>query len=601
MSADASTMQSIERRAPGTPVVRMAVVTIVYLAIAALAAVYPLISPLWAGEPTALGQGIEAVAGAAWLVTLLITMARQPSGSLWKLIFAFMVSDRLYALTFIPDSLVWSVARVLELVEVPVFIHLVLAFPSGRLRDRFDRAVVGFAYVFVIGSTVLGQLFWGAAFACDPDCVRNVFAIWPDPDLHDLVGQGQILIAVTVLYPLVLVGLWRHWRDASPAARRSLMPLIIAIPLTVVLASIDRLAILFQIRAAVEFSATPAAEVLRNLVPVILPVGLLVGIMQVRLRRGRIADLVVELRHGVPTGRLRDVLARTLDDPSLQLAFETPSGNAFVDETGQPIELVSAGPSRAMTRLENDGRLVAVLMYDPAIEREDPGLVEAAGDAAQLALENERLAAEVRAQLAEVRASRARIVEATDAERRRVERDLHDGAQQRLVALAMRLQLARNGAVGASAVLDDATAELQAAIGEVRDLARGLHPPILTEAGLAAAVEGLAERAPLPVTVDISDRRYPAAIEATAYFVVAEALTNAARYAQANEVQVTVDEHPDRLTLTVTDDGGGGADPEGGTGLRGLADRVAAAGGELIIASSPGAGTSIRAELPLNS
>jgi signal transduction histidine kinase len=599
MRAEASTLPSIGGHTAVAPVARMVAVTAIYLAIAVPAAIYPLLSPLWTGQPTALGQALEAVAGAAWLLTLLVTMARQPDGPLWKLILAWMVSDRLYALTYVPDSLVWSLARVLQLVEIPVFIHLILAFPSGRLRSRFDRFVVGFAYVYVIGSAVLGQLFWSTAFYCHPDCVRNVFVIWPDRNLYELLGQGQVLIAVAVLFPLVLLGLGRHWRDASKAARRPLLPLMVAVPLTAALASIDRIAFEFHVRAVTDFFASPTGEVLRNLEPVILPLGLLIGILRVRLRRGRIADLVVELGRGVPVGRLREILARTLADPSLQLAFEAPTGDGFVDEAGLPTALPLPGTSRATTRLEHDGRLVAALIYDPAVAREDPGLVEAAGDAARLALENGRLAAEVRAQLADVRASRARILEATDAERRRVERDLHDGAQQRLVALAMRLQLARDGAVEGSAILDDATAELQAAIREVRDLARGLHPPILTEAGLAAAVESLAERASLPVSVDIPDRRYPAAIEATAYFVVAEALTNTSRYAKASQAFVAVQEHPHRLTLTVADDGEGGADPGRGTGLAGLADRVAAAGGELIVTSSRGAGTTIRAELPL--
>jgi signal transduction histidine kinase len=180
-----------------------------------------------------------------------------------------------------------------------------------------------------------------------------------------------------------------------------------------------------------------------------------------------------------------------------------------------------------------------------------------------------------------------------------VERDLHDGAQQRLVALAMRLQLARDTAAGAHALLDEATTELHAAIREVRDLARGLHPTILTEAGLAAAVDALAERTPLPVRVAIPDRRFPPPVEAAAYFVVAEALTNVVRYAGAAEARVSATIDGDRLTVGVEDDGAGGADPEHGSGLRGLRDRVATIGGSLIVASPPGGGTIVRAELPL--
>ena len=284
----------------------------------------------------------------------------------------------------------------------------------------------------------------------------------------------------------------------------------------------------------------------------------------------------------------------------MELAFASPSGTGFVDTAGQPTVLPETDESRMITRLVRDGELLGVMVHDPTIEAEDPGLVEAVGSVARLALENERLAAHVRAQLEEVRASRMRIVEAADAERRRVERDLHDGAQQRLVALAMRLQLAKETTIGASALLDEATAELQTAIGEVRGLARGLHPTILTEAGLGAAVEAIAERAPLPVIVDVPERRYKTRVEATAYFVVAEALTNVARYASATEARVTVRDEGERLVLLVADDGCGGADPALGSGLRGLSDRLEALGGRLTISSPPGGGTVLQAELPID-
>jgi signal transduction histidine kinase len=240
-----------------------------------------------------------------------------------------------------------------------------------------------------------------------------------------------------------------------------------------------------------------------------------------------------------------------------------------------------------------------VLLHDPAVLDEDPELLHAVGSVAGLALENERLSARVRAQLEEVRASRQRIVEAGDAERRRVERDLHDGAQQRLVALAMRLDAARGTTIEAQALIEAATAELGVAIGEVRQLARGLHPTILTEAGLRAAIESLAERTPVPVEVDADDSRHRPTVEATAYFVVAEALTNVARYAGASHAAVVVRREGDSLTVEVRDDGQGGADPDRGTGLRGLADRVAAIGGTLDIDSPPAGGTVLRARLPI--
>jgi signal transduction histidine kinase len=252
-----------------------------------------------------------------------------------------------------------------------------------------------------------------------------------------------------------------------------------------------------------------------------------------------------------------------------------------------------------VTRIERDGETLAVLIHDPVDLVEDPNLVEAVGSVARLALENERLSAQVRAQLEEVRASRERIIEAGDAERRRVERDLHDGAQQRLVALAMRLQTARKTTPGAEALLDEATAELQTAVAEVRGLARGLHPTILTELGLAAAVDALAERTPIPVSVDIPETRFPEAVEATAYYVVAEAITNMTRYAEARTARVTATVEDDHLVTVVQDDGRGGADATRGSGLRGLADRVAAVRGRLEVLSPIGVGTTIRVELPL--
>lgn len=333
----------------------------------------------------------------------------------------------------------------------------------------------------------------------------------------------------------------------------------------------------------------------------IVPAGFLIGLLRTRLARASVADLAVAIGRGVPLRGLHAALAKTLRDPTLELAFPSPDGSGFVDHVGRSVAPPTmTGADRAVTHLEHDGELLAVLVHDPALDREVPGMVEAVASVARMALENERLAAQVRAQLEEVRASRQRVIEAADAERGRVERDLHDGAQQRLVALAMRLEAARTTTDGASDLIDRTTDELRTAIAEVRGLARGLHPTILTQSGLRAAVESLAERTPVPVSVDVPDARYPASIGATAYFVIAEALTNVARYAGASGVRVRVTEDAGRLIVRIAEDGRGGADPAGGTGLRGLLDRVAAAGGSLVVDSAPGAGTSLTATLPVS-
>jgi signal transduction histidine kinase len=603
MSAPVATVPTAEIRAQGLPVGRMAIVTVVYLTIVIAAATYPLVSPLrdYVGSPvTPLEQSVHAITAVIWLVPVLVSMARQPHGRLWKLMFLAVVSQWFDVLRYVPDSLAWSVANVIWPLGLGVLVHLLVAFPTGYLRARFDRAVVLLGYAIVIGWSLVELFLTGdRTIVCLPDCVRNLFVIWSDPQLYAWLGNVFTIFVAAVLFPLVLAVLWRHWRSAGAVARRTLLPLVVAVPLMALVSAADWVSAAFKVQPATAFFDSPSGLLIALLVPSALPIGLLLGILRTRWSRGRIAELVVDLGRGVPVGGLRDVLAQTLGDPTIQLVFAAPSGGGFVDASGRPSELPVADPSRTATRLERDGELLGVLIHDPAIEAEDPGLVEAVGNAARLALENERLAAEVRAQLDEVLTSRARIVQAGDAERRRVERDLHDGAQQRLVALAMRLQLAKATAGDTSALLDEATFELQTAIGEVRGLARGIHPTILSEAGLRAAVDALAERTPVPVTVDVAERRYDPQLEAAAYFVVAEALTNVVRYAGATEARVSAGERDGRFVVTITDDGRGGADPAAGSGLRGLADRVAAVEGRLTISSPSGGGTIIRAELPL--
>ena len=220
-----------------------------------------------------------------------------------------------------------------------------------------------------------------------------------------------------------------------------------------------------------------------------------------------------------------------------------------------------------------------------------------------LALENERLQAELRAQLAELRASRARIVSAGDEERRRLERDLHDGAQQRLLSLGLALQLARakigQESNGAGALLDEADAELRCALDELRELAHGIHPATLTEQGLGTALHSLAERSPVPVEIgDVPIERLAPSAEAAAYFLVSEALANVAKHAQASLVRVDVTHSGGVVAVHVDDNGVGGADAARGSGLRGLADRVQALEGRLEVESRPGRGTHVHAVIP---
>jgi signal transduction histidine kinase len=255
------------------------------------------------------------------------------------------------------------------------------------------------------------------------------------------------------------------------------------------------------------------------------------------------------------------------------------------------------------TPIESDGRTAAIILHDAALA-EDPGLVGAIAAAARLAIDNERLSSELEAQLAEVRDSRVRIVEGADAERRRIERDLHDGAQQRLVAIAISLRMLGDS-LGPEASpevaheIDAASTELRAAIEELRELARGLDPPLLREAGLRVAIEALAERMHIPVSLDLQlDERLDRTVETTCYFVVAEALANVAKHADAKTVSVKLWRMADTLFVHVQDDGRGGADASGGSGLRGLADRVAAIDGQLTISEVASGGTLLEAQMP---
>jgi signal transduction histidine kinase len=315
-----------------------------------------------------------------------------------------------------------------------------------------------------------------------------------------------------------------------------------------------------------------------------------------------VADLVVGLGGTVADrSDLQATLRETLRDPSLIVAYAVDSAGGFVDVAGEPVDLPNGSRDRAVTRVDRGGRTIAALIHDAALTGR-PDLITSVAAATGLALENEALQAELRVQLAEVQASRARIVAAGDAERRRVERDLHDGAQQRFVTLALALQMARarvpDGTAELAEMLDRAGDELERGLAELRELARGIHPTVLTEDGLAAAIGALAERSPVPTSIVVPDRRFDPAIEATAYYVVAEALTNVARYAGQTTASVSIAHDGKVLSVEIHDDGPGGAVASRGSGLQGLGDRVAAVGGTFRVNSPPGGGTTITATIP---
>jgi signal transduction histidine kinase len=336
----------------------------------------------------------------------------------------------------------------------------------------------------------------------------------------------------------------------------------------------------------------------------IAPIAFLTGLLHARLARSALGDLIVELHADLAPVDLRDALARTLRDPSLDLAYWLPDYATYADVDGQPVDITSLGRGRAMTLIERNGKRVGALLHDAWLQ-DEPELLGAATAAAGIALENGRLQAELRARVNELRASRARIVGAGDEERRRLERNLHDGAQQRLVALGMQLRLLesriRTDPAAAEALVATAASELAISVDELRELARGIHPAVLDH-GLTVALESLAARSTVSTAVSVDlHERLPEAVEVAAYFVASEALANVAKHAQATSVTINVARTAGGALVEVADDGVGGADDEAGSGLRGLADRVEALGGQLRINSPRGTGTTISAVIPCES
>jgi signal transduction histidine kinase len=448
------------------------------------------------------------------------------------------------------------------------FVALILTLlDSGRLVRRLDRLLVA-SYAIPI---VIGQVAW---MMTDPD-EGHLLLAFPDEDVAHAIDRGQRATLAALCCATVVVVAARWWRASAPR-RRALLPslaggfglLCFAALLVNDLVSGTRSQTLLWIAAC-------------SLV--LVPIAFLAGLLRSRLARGGLAELFRGLGALAPDD-LEARLRRALGDPRLELA----AGDA-----------AAAGPGRTVTPVERNGRRVAALVHDSSLD-DDPELLEAACAATAVALENQHLLAEAEQRLEELKASRERIVAAGDAERRRLERNLHDGAQQRLVGIALQLRLLQSR-VGddpsAAELVSAASDELAESLAELRELARGLHPAVL-EHGLGAALGALADRSAVVTTVTCEVQRLPEAVELAAYFVASEALANVAKYSHATQATVRVWREDGHASIEIADDGVGGADAARGSGLRGLADRVEALDGSLRVVSPQGAGTVVTAELP---
>jgi signal transduction histidine kinase len=452
------------------------------------------------------------------------------------------------------------------------FVALILTLLTrGRLQPGLDRWLVA-SYALPLG---ILQIAW---MMTDPD-EGHLLLAFPDADVAHVIDRTQRGLLICTCAATVAVVVARWWTTSGPR-RRALLPS---------LAGAIVLALFAALLANDLVSGTRSQALLWVTVCslVSVPIAFLAGLLRSRLARGGLAALY----RGLGNARgadLQEALRRALGDPALELAL--PASDREPDP----------GPGRAVAPVEHDGRRVAAIVYDASLD-EDPELVEAASAAAAIALENERLYAESQAQLTELKASRERIVAAGDAERRRLERNLHDGAQQRLVGIALQLRLLQrqlSDDPSAEQLVTTASDELAHSLAELRELARGIHPAVL-EHGLGAALEALANRSTIATTVACeTSERMPEAIELAAYFVASEALTNVAKYSHATHASVRLSRTNGVARIEIADDGIGGADNARGTGLRGLADRVEALDGRLRVTSPRGAGTVVIAELP---
>ena len=458
--------------------------------------------------------------------------------------------------------------------------HLILSYPTGVAKRWFDRALVSAVYLEAALVAVGLALFRDPFFDVDcwANCTDNVFLVWSVPGLARAIVHADRWFTVAVATAVVVSVAWRLARGSGPAAR-ALVPIIA--PTVMLAGAIWGRAIALQ-RTPVEDPTDPvffATFVLGATGVILLALAVVRAAARSRLQHRAVARIVTDLREVPAPASVEAALARAVGDPELRIAYWVPASGRFVDASGTTVAEPAESPGRSMTTLVREDRRVAVVSHLATL----PDLQRELGSAVRLGLENERLQAEALAHLAELRASRARIVATGDAERRRLERDLHDGAQQRLLALSYDIRLAltaaeEEGDTQAASLLREALDRSHEALGELRELAHGIYPAILAEAGLGPALETLADAGPIPVEVaDLGPGRCSPAAEAAAYLAAAEGIHDAAER-RATLVTISVSLADGSLVITVEDDGS-----ERTASHLALADRFGAAGGELIL------------------
>lgn len=531
----------------------------VALAVAeALVAIEGPVEPAWYGT-------LYPIVGTVYVGSGLVAWYRRPGNRTGPLLVAagLVMFVAGFELTAVP--VLDAVGLAFGLAPIAVILHLLLAFPTGRLGTRPGRVLAAVGYAALLGADLVRHLLL-------PD---NPLALADESGAAAVVGevQGYVTIAVILATSAVLV---TRFRRAGRAQRRTLAPLYTFGILTIVY--IVFAANVMPPLFGVPLSVVPATQVIViGLIPIAFAGGVLRGGFA---RTAALEDLGLWLAQGDRDPEaIRVAVAETVGDPDARILFRVE--DSWVDPAGRP-----AGPGPAHSPVLLGGTEIAAIGYDP-VHVPDAAHVDAVGGIVAIALDRQRL-------VAELRASRARVTEAADAERRRLARDLHDGIQARLVLL--RLQASGGVDAGPGAVVDG----LDQVIDDLRRLVHGVMPAMLVENGLAAAVEDLADRLPVRTDVDVhtGDSALPPVVQSAAYFLVAEALTNAVKHSGASRLSVRVRRDAAAMHIEVCDDGRGGAHVAGHGGLRGARDRVEALGGGFEVADLPGGGTRLQSRLP---
>jgi signal transduction histidine kinase len=522
----------------------------------------------------------------SFVVAGVVAWSRRPNSRFGPLMVVAGGSFWIWVLQFSNAPTPYTAGIMVDYLVVALLVHVYLAYPTGRVTRQPERALVLTGYGIALGLQLLKVLL-----GAEP---RALITLVGQTEVADRIERVQIwaLVALCLAAAALLV-IRRLQGQARP---RPVTLMVDAFGLALVMMAV------FFTAGLLDWPGFGFVQFATFAVGGLVPVAFLLGLLDTRLARASVGDLLVGLRtSAVPD--LRDPLRVALRDPSLTVAYWLPEFGSWADRAGQQVPAPKAVHDRGVAMIERDGRPIAALQFDKHLE-DEPELVAAVTAAAGIALENDRLQVELRARVQELRESRVRMLDAGQKERQRLERNLHDGAQQRLVALSLELGMLEADLRSDPAVsgrLRRARGEIAVSLEELRDVARGIYPAVLSAHGLAVALESLAARFPVPLELTVvTGGRLAPALEAATYYVVCESLANIGKHADATSARVNVNLVGDRLVVEIVDDGIGGADTAGGTGLRGLADRVEALGGHLRIWSPSGGGTRVLADLPIS-